>query len=76
MISIGSSLNINGAIWGHYSQDRWSIFNQSGRPDWRQKVRCENNCLLSSEEILRVFAPDKKEEKKIIMDKFVASFVK
>ena len=76
MISIGSSLNHNGAIWGHYSQDRWSIFNQSGRPDWRHKVRCENNCLLPSEEILRVFAPDKKEEKKIIMDKFVASFVK
>ena len=76
MISIGSSLNINGAIWGHYSQDRWSLFNQSGRPDWRHKARVLYNSLLSSEEILRVFAPDKKEEKKIIMDKFVASFVK
>jgi len=76
MIAIGSSLNINGAIWGHYSQDRWSIFNLSGKPEWRKKVRCESNSLLSSEEILRVFAPDKKEEKKIIMDKFVASFVK
>jgi hypothetical protein len=76
MIAIGSSLGTNGAIWGHYSPDRWSIFNHSGKPEWRKKVRCESNSLLPSEEILRVFAPDKKEEKKIIMDKFVASFVK
>lgn len=74
MIAIGSSLDLSGAIWCHYTATRWGRFNQSGRPDWRLATRKKYSEKLSSDEILRIFAPDKKEEKKIVMDKFVASF--
>lgn len=76
MIAIGSSLELSGAIWNHYTSDRWTKFNQAGKSDWRLATRKKYSEKLSSEEILRIFAPDKKEEKKIVMDKFVASFVK
>ena len=74
MIAIGSSLDLNGAIWNHYTANRWGKFNQAGKDDWRLTTRKKHSEKLSSDEILRIFAPDKKEEKKIVMDKFVSSF--
>ena len=74
MIAIGSSLDLSGAIWCHYTATRWGKFNQAGKSDWRLATRKKYSEKLSSDEILRIFAPDKKEEKKIVMDKFVASF--